>query len=135
MSTPTLGCLSEDGWQTDPLIINDQLLSHFFASDYSQDNIFYGSVTSFAYIVQRAGNDIYELCSLLKEALTKYYSRYFQNVDINIVDSTSDKPTSYVEITMSIRFMDSNGEQHDVGKIIETDENLKVKKIIDIVNG
>lgn len=82
--TIALPLLSSIGTPATPEALLDYLLAHALASDYSQSTLFYGKVTSIAYIVATYGNRPVVLMDNMREALTRYLEPYFVSLDVTV---------------------------------------------------
>lgn len=130
----TMPSLSTDGWVKGSLKTADYLFSHFFASDYSQTYAFPNGVSSFAYILHTNQNDIPGTIRQLQETLTTYFSKYFENVVVEIDDSPTVADSSAVALSLFLNFTDNVGVTYSLGKMIEY-TNTTVNKIVTINNG
>ena len=126
--------LSEDGWVTSSVKIADYLLSHFFASDYSQTYLYHPSVSSMAYILQETQGDVLASCLTMRDTITQYLNRYFTNVVVEATDGTLDTDPSKGIINLYVKFTDSDGVSYSLGKLLRL-SNMRVTEIIDINNG
>lgn len=128
-----LPSLTETGWITSSEITGDFLFAHFFASDYSQTEIYSGQVSSFAKIMQNNLNSVDNLIIELRNTLSAYYSRYFQsvNVDVQVKDDIAN--ASKLALTIYIAYTDTAGKQYNLAKLVR-DVTSKSAKIIDINN-
>lgn len=133
-SLATMPSLSEDGWVTDSVKVADYLLSHFFLSEYSQTYIYHQQVSSLPWILQVTQGDMNATIDKTRRTLSEYFSRYFNNVEVEVTDATSAEEPSKAAISLYIRFSDKENKEHVLGKFLET-HDLKITKIIDINNG
>lgn len=133
-SLATMPSLSEDGWVTDSIKTADYLLSHLFLSERSQSYLYNNNITSLPYILQTTQGDITQTITLLRSSIEEYFSRYFNNVVVEVTDVTSEDEPSKASISLFVQFSDKENIEHNLGKIIET-SNLTISKIIDINNG
>lgn len=125
--------MSESGWVTSSEIMADSMFSHFFATDYSQSNIYLGNITSFAWIVQNNLNDMTGLISAVRSALATYFSRYFQNVIVEVQDKTDLTDTAKVGISIYIAFTDNQGKSYNLARLVR-DIGSKTSSIVKINN-
>lgn len=125
--------LTETGWVKSSEITGDFLFAHFFASDYSQTQIYNGNVSSFANIMQKNLDSLDNLVRDLQSSLLVYYSRYFDNVvvEVNVKDDTSN--ISKTSLLIYVQFTDKDGKSYNLAKLIR-DITSKSSKIIDINN-
>jgi hypothetical protein len=133
-SSATMPSLSTDGWVTGSLKTADYLFSHFFASDHSQSYTFPEGVTSFSYILHTNQGDIPATIRSLESVLSKYFSRFFENVTVEVDDSLTAAGSSSVSLSLFINFTDTVGTTYTLGKMVEY-TNTTISKIISINNG
>jgi hypothetical protein len=126
--------LSEDGWINSSMKIADYLLSHFFVSDYSQSYLYITHVSSLPWIIQKNQSDIPKTCSEIQSTLVNYFTRYFENVEVEVIDVTNAETPSKVELTIYLKFMDKDNKEYVFGKLLEI-ADMTITKIIDINNG
>lgn len=79
---------AEDGWVSTPARMVDYLMVHFLESDYSQTYLFFGEVSSLAKIVQETQGDMVGFVTRCQNQLMTYFSRYFENVIVEVTDVT-----------------------------------------------
>lgn len=125
--------LSEDGWVNNSVKLADKLLSDFFISDFSQTYLYSGAVSSFPWIIQNKQGNIAETAALVQKTLNVYFSRYFNNVVVESQDQTSVDSPSKGQITLYIKFTDSEGIEYVVGKLLEV-ADMQISKIINLNN-
>lgn len=126
---PAVPSLSTDGWVTDIRKKADLLLAHYFASDYSQSNVFLSRITSLSYQVQTFGHDPTQLRTLIQNGLETYLSRYFDSVEVNV---TIEKGARGDTARYDIRFdgvVVQDGLRYSIGRLIEI-QNNKVKRVM-----
>lgn len=128
-----LPTLTPEGWVQSTAEQADYLLSHFFTSLYSQTHLYSKNVASFQWIIQDSQGDMGKTSSKLKSVLSLYFSRYFDNVDVQISYEQLPVDTSQVNITIYVSFIDKMGKDFILGKTIEL-LNSKISKIISINN-
>ena len=125
--------LSETGWLTSSEITGDLLFAHFFASDYSQTEIYSGHVSSFAKVMQENTDNVDNLVIDLRNTLLRYYSRYFQNVVVEVQIKDNSENISKLSLLLYVVYTDNDGKQHNLSKIVR-DITSKSAKIIDFNN-
>ncbi len=125
--------LSEDGWVNSPELMGDYLLSHFFVSDYSQTQIYLGTVSSLPYIVQQYQDDLSGLLPVVQSALSSYLSKYFVNVIVEVNAAPNPTGSSQVGFSIYVSYQGADGNTYYLNKIIET-MNSKISGIININN-
>jgi hypothetical protein len=121
--------LSEDGWVTNTIIKANYLFAHFFIAEYSQTTLYPGYVSSLPYIIEQGMGDPNETANLLNKALSNYFTRYFNNVTVE-VDYPLGQEGSRVYLTIFVSFDGPNGQTYSLGKII----NMVNSKVISIEN-
>lgn len=133
MSNIFFPSLSEDGWVTSYQQIADLSLAHFFESDYSQTQIYFGNVSSFSYILQQYNGNLTETATEVESVLTNYLSSMLNNVSVSAtLDPTQN--TSSSSITLYVSFTDELNKTITLGNILQV-ENSKLLKVVKINNG
>lgn len=133
MNTIYFPGLSEDGWITDPMSIADSLFSQFFESDYSQTELYLTHVSSMAWVIQECQGDILQTIILLRDTLQKYFSRYFNEVVVDVKDATSPNAPSMGALNIYLTFTDYSGVPISLGKMVEI-VNSKINRVLSITN-
>lgn len=126
--------LSEDGWVSGSIKVADNLLSCFLISDYSQSYIYNGFISSFPWILEETQNDISRTISLTEETLRSYFSRYFNDIVVEVSEVPNIEEPSKGQISLYINFTDTSGITYVVGKLLKI-VDMKVQEIININNG
>lgn len=126
--------LSEDSWVNHSQKIADQLFATFFASDYSQSYIYHGKISSLAYILQQTQGDMTSAVSQVRQTLSDYFSRYFNNVVVEVHEIENTEDPSKAQISIYLKFTDSDGIEYNLQKIREI-SNTITDKMITINNG
>lgn len=135
MSKPILfPSLDQQGWVSSSSSIADFIFSHFFVSDYSQTQLYLGEVTSFPWILVQNQNDMIQAASATRVALSRYFSRYFNNVAVEVSQGPDPTNPSKVQFTIYVSFTDGEGKDYVLGKLLEVMES-KISKVININNG
>ena len=126
--------LSEDGWVSSPEKTADYLMSTFLVSDYSQTYLYKGLVSSLPWILQDNQGNIARACTAVRDTLNTYFSRYFNNVvvEVNEVENT-ESPTKG-QMSIYVKFADKTGKEHVLGKLLKLADSI-VESIITINNG
>lgn len=125
--------LSSDGWVTDSNITANYLFSHFLESDHSQTQLYLGSVSSLAKIIQETQSDPLETSLLLRRRLDEYFSRYFDGVVIETTHKQlPNKPTEF-SVDAFISYKDKNGVEQILAKSFDVIEG-KARNVINISN-
>lgn len=127
-----------DGWETNPAVIADLILSDVFLSDKGQSQLF-NDVVSMSYIVQNYASNITEMCNKMQNALTYYFERYFNNtestngeVSIEVSERPQSVDSSKAEINIYIKFV-YDGNIYDYGRIVQLKDN-KIQSVISLNN-
>lgn len=123
--------LSAEGFITDIRKMGDMVMAHYFASDFSQSNAFYGQITSLAYHVQQYGHQPERLRDEIETRVTQYLERYFDGatVTVTITDHEQGSPNRY---NINFDAVVIKGDQrYSLGRLIEV-QNGKVKNIINL---
>jgi len=126
--------LSEDGWVNTPLKVADLLFSHFILADKSQTYMYDDMVASFPWIIQNTQKDITQTIIQTQETLRSYFIRYFNDVVVEVSEVPNVLEPSKGQISIYLRFTDTEGTDHVLGKLLTIIES-KVAEIIDISNG
>lgn len=129
----TVPTLSENGWVTDSQAMTEYLFTYFLLSEYSQTQLYLGSISSFPWILQKYKGNTMELTSALTSALNTYYRRHFPNVDIEVTEKTIDSESSKAEITIYVKVIDSLGDEFILGRILSIKDS-KLNAIIKLSN-
>ena len=130
---PTLPSLSEDGWIKNPQSVADYLFAHFFLSDRSQTQIFEEQVSSFQWILATTQGNMADTLSLTRSTLTTYFSKYFNNVVVEVQEEPNEKEPSKAQISIYINFTDSTGKVHNFGRLLPVSET-KTAEVLSILN-
>lgn len=128
-----LPSLSTDNWTEDPVKIGDYLISHFILSDFSQSQIYAGKISSLPYLLNEHQKDVGLLVRGVEETLTTYFSRYFDNVEVEVLETDNPDNSSDVSISIYLAYIQDNKE-YNLSRLIHT-TNSKISKVIDISNG
>lgn len=132
-SIPTMPTLSEDGWVTNPQSVADYLFAHFFLSDRSQSQIFEEQISSFQWILATTQNAMPDTIAQTRSTLTTYFSKYFNNVVVEVQEVPNEKEPSKAQLSIYINFTDSTGKSHNFGKLMPITET-KTAEVISILN-
>lgn len=133
MDTIKLGSLSDSGWISSSTELADQIFSHLFLSDYNQTSLFPNNVTSIAYIVQKNLNDKLSLIGDLKLCLSSYFSKYFNNVEVEVKEVESRIEDGTISISIMVTMDDDQGKVINLGKLFTTN-GIKITKITTLIN-
>lgn len=125
--------LDTDGWVDTPTKVADYLISQFFLSDYSQTANFVGGVASFVKILQQFQGDISGICNETQMTLSKYFSKYFNSVEVEVTGLDKPNSINVTNLTLWLVFTDSEGVQYNLNRII-TYSGLKIIDIVATIN-
>ena len=126
--------LSEDSWVTNSERIADYLFATFFASDFSQSYIYHQKISSFAYILHKNQGDIMGVLSNVRQTLSDYFSRYFNNVVVETQEIENTAEPSKGQISIYVSFTDSDGKVYNLQRIREVSDTI-TDKVIKLNNG
>lgn len=128
--------LSEDGWVKDPLIKADYIFSHFFASNFSQSQLYTGEVSSMAWVIHQTQGDVIKTITLLTETLVSYFGRYFPNPTVDVKEAIPAGTTAdNIKATLSVYVgINIAGKEVSLSKVMEL-TNSNTFKIINVNNG
>lgn len=126
--------LSEDGWVNSPILMGDYLISHFFLSDYSQTELYNGSVSSLPYLITQYQGNITGLLTAVQSTLQQYLSRYFSSVTIETNQVPNPTNSSQIGFSIYVSFIGADGNTYTLDNLIETLDS-KISNIVKITNG
>jgi len=125
----TLPILGPEAFTTDPVITMSRLLAHSLEADYSQSNVYAGTVTSMQQLIAEHGHDSASLSSAVERAYKAYYERYFDEVTVQFkLDTTGDN------IDEAKQTYDMAVEAFRDGKMYQIGETLMVDATKGTVN-
>lgn len=124
--------LSVKGWVKTIPEKCDTLLAHFYASDVNQSLLYPKQVANVQGIIQRNMHDIPGLCQDMRSRLEQYFSRYFDQVIVEVVDDLETNLTDKVTIWVKIQITD-DGRYYDGGYQISLVDS-KFEKIVNLNN-
>lgn len=126
--------LSEDSWCFSGVKIADYMLAHFFLSDYSQTYIYFGQVSSLPWIITDNQGNIGATCAATQRTLQTYFSRYFNNVVVEVSEEPNVDEPSKAQMSIYVKFTEEDGTTQVVGKMLTINDTV-IEKIINISNG
>lgn len=135
MTQPMIPSLSEDGWVTTPIKMADYVLSYFFTSDYSQSYIYNNKISSLPWILQNTQGNMHNTLIDMHDTLNTYFSKYFNNVIVEVLDATDPNSTSKAAISIYLSFTGNDGVVYSLAKLLNLGDNLTIQKIITLNNG
>ena len=125
--------LSPTGWARTPEDMAYFLFAYLYEADKNQSTIYGKNVSTISDLNAMYGNDIPEFCSKLKEMLSDYLGRHFDQVDIDIThNDNATNETSLVNVVISSSIY-HNGRKYSFGHMIE--KNGQVARLLTQVNG
>jgi hypothetical protein len=133
MSEIVVPSLSSSGFISNTAEKADRLLSYFFVNEASQSELYFGQITSLPDLIQKNNNETFVLEKSTTDLLKKYFSRYFQNVE---VQARTDKPQpgdeNRTNLTIYVAFTD-NGKSYSIGRLVQIVDS-KIAEIVHINN-
>ena len=100
MTKKVLPTLTVDGFVHSVPQTCDYLLAYFFLSQYSQSNLYYGKISSLAYIIQENGHDEQTMLLRIQSTLTTLFNRYFDSVEVSAnITRDEDNEAQYEIVT------------------------------------
>lgn len=133
MPSNVVPTLSTDGWVDSPTVKADRLFSHFLMSEYSQTALYATNVASMPYIIQKNKEAPLSTAQDLKNTLTIYFERYYDEVSVETSWVEVEPNSAKAEIQIFISLMDSDGVRFSLGKAITTIDSV-VQKVMDLNN-
>ena len=124
--------LSSQGWITSLEHQADRMFAYFVTSEYSQSVLYYGSVRSLPWLVQKYGNDRTDFRREVKNALDNLFS-FYDNVltEVTLVEGDDDSNQFSVNVSCVLTYQ---SQEYSLARQLQIADN-RVKKIIDISNG
>lgn len=126
--------LSEDSWVDSPVKQADYLFSTFFVADYSQTYLYKDKVSSLPYILQNNTGDVTRTCTEVQTTLSSYFSRYFNNVVVEVTEVPNPEATSKAQISIYVKFADKDNKEHVLGKLLQYQDTI-ISKVVTLNNG
>ena len=133
MPTPMVPSLSEDGWVSDPALMGDYLISHFFVADKSQTALYLNQVSSFPYLIQQYQGDVPGLCNAIERTLNTYLGRYFTTTTVECTQYPNPTNSGSLGLNLFVSYVGADGVTYNLNKIIQT-VNSKIQSIINLNN-
>lgn len=132
----TLPLLGSEGFSQDPDIIMARLLQHAFLSDYSQSNIYAGSVTSIQYIISEHAQDPLALSVAMRKALLQYYSRYMEDVSVTFEQSDFFDPTDEAQMQFNLGVTGyMNNSRYELNRTLQVDSTQGTSSFMNAIEG
>lgn len=122
MAQPLL-TMSAKGVIRDPQEKASWLLAYYLTSNYSQSNIFRGSILSLPKRIQEFDRDVEDLRSKLREDIENLLRPYFDDVSCLVTTSFPEKDDPRaVNATVEVIFTEA-GERYSLGRVISVAGN------------
>ena len=133
MTKKVLPTLTVDGFVHSVPQTCDYLLAYFFLIQYSQSNLYYGKISSLAYIIQENGHDEQTMLLRIQSTLTTLFNRYFDSVEVSAnITRDEDNEAQYEIVTeLIVRRGDIS---YNVGRQVSL-INSVVQNIAELNNG
>lgn len=115
--------LSSTGFITQPeKLITVKFLNIMYA-ERIQSRSFQSNVVSIPDIFWRNDSDVDSLIVDLRETLTRYFSRWFREVEVDVIDSTRKSDTTNRELDISMEVIDESGKKLDLFFVLLKSDN------------
>jgi len=108
-----------DGWVAEVGKKLDSLLSDFYCAEYSQDYVFYGSISSLPWIIQQNNGQMTETADKIRSSLQQYLMKYFENVYVECSEVPSDNEVQGI-LNLYLEVSD-NGETMKLRNLLKVD--------------
>lgn len=115
---------------TDPEKICTRLLLAVFASDYSQSNMFQGTVSSFQYLVAEAGGNFVMLKTGMYNMFSDLLLRHFPAANVQVDIEPIPNEPSKVSIQLRAMLTTGEGQQIDFASAILADNDQALQIIV-----
>jgi len=132
INTVVTPSLSDDGWVFSSIKQADYVMADFLASFYSQSNIFQGKVSSYGWVMAAYNNDPPTLMDKLRSMVTALFSRYFNDVVVEVVDGSEDTNSSLVTVNIFVQFVTADGVTQNLAQVAKIN-NSKFESIREII--
>ena len=87
-------CL-DTGYIFDPGKKLDRVMSDFYEAEFSQSRLFYGSISSFPYILQKWQDDPYVVSTKAKDTLTTLLGKHFDSCEVEFASDQTESNLTY----------------------------------------
>jgi len=113
MSVNAVPVLGTQSFVTDPANKFNQLMTDIFTADANQSQLYNGHITSLSDMYQRSAGDPNSIPRIFGDALKVYLSRYYDNVNVNVVvsDTTPDIAGDGLDIKIIAQVYENEQEQ------------------------
>lgn len=131
MASQPLPTLDTAGWVTDVAEKAERLLGYFITSDFSQSNIFLGSIQSLPSVIQASASDFLVLRRVVEDQINSLFRPYFQGVSTNVtiepnVINGIESDAQYT-IRLELKVTES-GITHSLGRLLSV-SNSSLNKV------
>lgn len=109
--------LSRNGWISDSITKAQRLFIYFLHSEASQSNEFKGNISSLPYLIHLYGNSPTAMVTNLRSTLTRYLSKHYSSVVVDVRHNGSDDNPQYT-LTVEITVVDER-ERSDFGYLLQ----------------
>ena len=135
MTTVWFPSLSQNSWVIDPSLMLDILFAQVWCTDYSQDPLFLGQVSSVSKILQEQSNNMPDTINELTKMFTTYFKRYFPIVNVAIEQTAANiaSDQSSVELSISISVTDDLGGTYLISRSIQ-DPLSATNAVVQVLN-
>lgn len=118
--------LSANGWLVEFTERADALMAYYITSEHSQSYIYYGSITSLTYHIQQYGQSPNLLEDHVREDLSKYFRRYFDDIQLDVrTDIPDPDDPNRLNLTIDAIIIE-NGQRYSLGREVQTLNNRVV---------
>ena len=119
-----LPTMSASGWVQEPYEKLDYLMCHFFEADAGMSYLNPTRTYNLQDIFGQASTDPAAFVSRLEEALTAYLKAYYQEAEVNVVDSSQEKGEQSINVTVVAQIY-----------VMEAGQTIDFEKVINYRNG
>lgn len=108
MATKVVGTLSSSGFVENPPEQADRMMAYFFLNEASQSELYFTNITSLPDLIQKNNGETFVLEQNTKDVLTRYFSRIFDNVEVQTTTSIPNPgDKSRTNLTIYVTFSSS----------------------------
>lgn len=131
MAKRPIPTLSAAGWVDDIAEKMALLFAHALVADYSQSNLYSGSVTSLQHIAANHPDSPEEHATALQGKLRDYYRRYFDTVEVDVTITDDDTTRYTMELVINVT---DNGTVYSLAKSVIDDPHTGLREVIRAAN-
>ena len=129
MAENVYSTLDSVGFLTTPESKAERILSDYIGTNFSQSNVFYGSLKSMIYAVKNNTNDMAGLANQVTNDLTELYGKYLSGVVVEVqavptVDSDGNVNDAVYELQMDVQFLSGSNVVQLAKSIMVDDKGL-----------